>query len=69
MPTITVTGACSTFTRLPGTTHSPSFALAAGLMTNTNRAGQELADVGPNFKRSYRARSVVSGTVSEDQRL
>ncbi len=52
MPTITVTGACSTLTTFPGDTQPTSFALAAELDTNTKRAGQQLAEVGPILSKS-----------------
>ncbi len=52
MPTITVTGACSTLTTLAGARHATSLALASALLTKMNRAGIELTDVGPSFSKS-----------------
>src|SRR5665213_2982491 len=66
---MTVTGACSVLTAFPGDTQPMSVAFAAADVTNTNRAGQQLADVGLSFRRSYSACSVLSGTGSGDQRL
>src|ERR1700686_1203830 len=69
MATITVTGACSTLMTLPGERQATSLALASALLTNTNRAGVELADVGPNFNNSYSWCRVSSDTDSAAQRL
>ena len=46
MPMIAVTGAARVLSKLPGETHSSSFALAAGERTKTIRAGELLAEVG-----------------------
>ena len=50
--TITVTGALMVFSMLPGASASLSLALASGDFTNTKRAGELLALVGPHFTRS-----------------
>ena len=62
MPTITVTGASRTFCVLPGLTQASRRALPSSLRTNWKRAGEQLAEVGPHLSRSYRSRSVASGT-------
>src|SRR6266436_6131132 len=69
MAMITVTGACSTLVTLPGETQATSLDLASALLTNTNRAGVELADVGPNFSNSYSWCRISSDTDSAAQRL
>src|SRR5690606_11221676 len=61
-PMMTVTGAASVLSWLPSLSAGASFALASGERTNTKRAGQELASVGPNLSRSYSARRVSSPT-------
>src|SRR5260370_37419749 len=69
MAMITVTGACSTLATLPGETQATSLDLASALLTNTNRAGVEVADVGLDFSNSYSWCRISSGTVSWAQRL
>jgi len=50
--TITVHGARIVLSRLPGDSAGRSICLAAAERTNTKRAGEALALVGPNFMRS-----------------
>ena len=47
-----VTGAAFVLSTLPGLRAGMSRAFASGVRTNTMRAGQELALVGPNFMMS-----------------
>jgi hypothetical protein len=47
-----VTGAVIVFSTLPGDRACFSFAFASGVVTNTKRAGEELALVGAHFSRS-----------------
>src|SRR6185295_10281649 len=57
-----VTGACLVLSTLPGVSAGSRRALASGVRTNTRRAGQVLALVGPIFTMSYSARSWSSDT-------
>src|SRR5580692_4386231 len=59
---MTVTGAATIFGALVGEASAASLALASALLTQTKRAGQELAEVGPNFIRSYNSRNCSSVT-------
>ena len=59
---IAVTGAARVFSRLPACTHGNSRAFASGERTNSNRAGEQLAEVGAIFSRSYRRSSSASVT-------
>ena len=59
---IAVTGACLVFSMLPALSAGSSRAFASGVRTNRNRAGHELALVGPNFMMSKIARSWSSLT-------
>ncbi|MNL54140.1 hypothetical protein D3C87_1774460 [compost metagenome] len=47
-PMITVTGALSTFSTLPGLRHGCKRCLPEMLVTNTNLAGMQLTEVGAN---------------------
>jgi len=49
---ITVTGAASVFSRLPGDSAGASSALPSALVMKTSRAGWQFIDVGPHFIRS-----------------
>jgi hypothetical protein len=49
---ITVAGAASVLSRLPGESAGASLALPSGLVTKTSRAGWQFIDVGPHFIRS-----------------
>jgi hypothetical protein len=49
---ITVTGACFVFSWLPALRAGSRRALPSGVRTNTKRAGEEFALVGPTFTRS-----------------
>ena len=51
-PTITVTGASMVLARLPSSSAGSSRALASGERTNTKRAGDWLALVGPHLSSS-----------------
>src|SRR5580700_1154812 len=57
-----VTGAARIFGALLGAASAASLLLPSALLTQTNRAGQQLAEVGPNFSRSYNSRSCCSVT-------
>src|SRR5580704_16939683 len=57
---MTVTGAARIFGALPGAASAASLLLPSALLTQTKRAGQQLAEVGPNFSRSYSSRSCCS---------
>jgi hypothetical protein len=46
---ITVAGAASVLSRLPGDSAGASFSLPAGVVTKTSRAGWQFIDVGPHF--------------------
>src|SRR5712672_2425125 len=50
---IAVTGAAFVFSTLPSAIQGSSFAFASEDLTNTIRAGDELALVGPHFMRLY----------------
>src|SRR6476661_5222489 len=63
---ITVTGAAIVLSWLPASSAGSSFALASAERTNTKRAGQVLAVVGPNLSRSYSWCRVASSTVPEN---
>ena len=52
MPMMAVTGAVFVFSTLPGFMQASSFSLASGDLTNTMRAGEQLAEVGPHFIKS-----------------
>ena len=62
--TITVTGACCTCGTLPGIRAGFRRCLAAGVVTKTRRAGEQLAEVGPSFTRSYKSCSSFGSTGS-----
>ena len=49
---ITVTGAARILGRFTSIARAASLAFPSALLTHTNRAGQQLADVGPHFRRS-----------------
>src|ERR1700712_5726049 len=51
--------------RLPADKAGASFSLPSFVRMNTKRAGELLADVGPNFRMSYSSCSVSSDTGSE----
>ena len=64
---IAQTGAVMVFSKLPPDNAGRSRSLPASLVTKTNRPGEQLAEVGPNFKISHNACSVVSGTARSCQ--
>src|SRR5262245_3638148 len=68
MPITTVTGADFALATLPGLKHVSKRPLASGVRTNTKRAGQQLADVGPHFSSSYSASSVSSPTPDDSRK-
>src|ERR1700747_341839 len=59
---MTVTGAARIFGALVGAARAASLCLPSALLTQTKRAGQQFAEVGPNFNRSYSSRSCCSVT-------
>ncbi|CFN74288.1 Uncharacterised protein [Bordetella pertussis] len=58
--TITVTGAASVFSRLPGDRAGARRCLASALRRKMNRPGCEFIAVGPHFISSYNSCSVAS---------
>ena len=63
-----VTGAAMVLSTLPGASAGLSSALASAPLTNTTRAGCELAAVGPMRARSQAWRSTSSGTARSRKR-
>src|ERR1700739_1778767 len=59
---MTVSGAARIFGALVGAARAASLCLPSALLTQTKRAGQQLAEVGPNFIRSYSSRNCSSLT-------
>src|ERR1700733_3341000 len=66
---MTVTGAANIFGELPGEASDASFFFPSALLTHTKRAGQQFAEVGPNFTRSYSSSSCCSVTARSVQPL
>ena len=62
-----VTGAAMVLAMLPDDSAGARRSLPSLVRTNTNRAGEELADVGPNFRMSYSSLTVSSETASSFQ--
>jgi hypothetical protein len=52
LPTMTVKGAAKIFGRFFSNATAASFAFPCSLRTQTNRAGQQLAEVGAHLRRS-----------------
>jgi hypothetical protein len=59
---ITVTGAARILRLLPPLAQPANSSLPSLLLTQMKRAGQQLAEVGPIFNRSYSSRMSVSVT-------
>ncbi len=66
---IAVTGACIVLSRLPAERNGLSRALASGDLTNTMRAGSQLALVGQSAMSSTILTSSASGTGTSLQTL
>src|SRR5271165_4922575 len=66
---MTVTGAAIVLSWLPADSAGSSFFFPSGVRMKTKRAGELLAEVGPNFRMSYSSRSVSSETGSLENLL